>query len=228
MLIPGTDQVSKGSFLRDCPIWCNYKMNYFGCSGCICCSSRKKHSSYEDDEDVDSSGESESEFLTPFTQLSTAEKTRRIIFLWGKAISRARGAMMILHKLQDLETKLIVYGATQKNEVKRETEAQDDTKAKCVILPDNKHKIRWNVWISILLLYTGIVVPIKVAFFDKPSLSGILLDCMIYLCFITDVVLTFFTAYERRDGSLEKRHKYITREYFKAWFWVDTISSIPV
>jgi len=43
-----------------------------------------------------SSGDSDSEFMSPFNVLSTDEKTNRIYFLWGKAFRRAKGAMLFI------------------------------------------------------------------------------------------------------------------------------------
>jgi hypothetical protein len=51
---------------------------------------------------------------------------------------------------------------------------------------------------------------------------------MIDLCFITDIILTFFSAIERPDGMLEVRKKRIAIEYLKLWFWIDLVSSVPM
>jgi len=99
--------------------------------------------------------------------------------------------------------------------------------AKCIILPTNKWKLRWNVLVSILLVWTALLVPIKVSFFDESSVLSVVTDCMIDACFITDIVLTFFTALERRDGMVEVRHRYIAKTYIRAWFWIDIFSSLP-
>ena len=47
-------------------------------------------------------------------------------------------------------------------------------------------------------------------------------------CFLTDILLTFFSAFERKDNSIEMKKSMIAREYFKAWFWIDILSTIPV
>ena len=73
-------------------------------------------------------------------------------------------------------------------------------------MPDNKYKRRWNLWVGLLLLYTGIFVPLRVAFYDEVTLGVLMLECFVDLCFLIDIVLTFFTAFEKHN-SIEVRHK---------------------
>ena len=68
------------------------------------------------------------------------------------------------------------------------------------------------IWISILLLYSAIFVPVKVAFYDDSSNFMIGLDFFIDACFLADIVLTFFSAYEKKDGSIEADKRQIARE----------------
>jgi hypothetical protein len=100
--------------------------------------------------------------------------------------------------------------------------------AKCVILPDNRFIQVWNLLMSALLLMIAIYVPIKVAFIDESTTVGISLDFFVDGLFLTDIVLTFFTAIEKRGGNIEVRHKYIARNYLKLWFWIDVVSTMPV
>ena len=54
----------------------------------------------------------------------------------------------------------------------------------------------------------------------------IALETTVDACFIIDIMLTFFTAYEK-NGKMEVRHKQLALTYFKRWFWIDLLSSIP-
>ena len=85
----------------------------------------------------------------------------------------------------------------------------------------------WNAWVSLLLLYTAAMVPIKVSFWDKETLGWIIFDTITDCFFLTDLVLMFFQAYERKDGTFETRHKKIAWKYLKMWFWIDMFSSLP-
>ena len=67
--------------------------------------------------------------------------------------------------------------------------------ATCIIFPDNKHKRRWDLFIGILLIYTGIFVPLRVAFYDHVGNGFLIFECFVDACFFTDIVITFFTAF---------------------------------
>lgn len=48
-------------------------------------------------DDIDySSGESDVEFVAPFNDLSTEEKSQRLTFLWNRSYHRARGAFILI------------------------------------------------------------------------------------------------------------------------------------
>ena len=96
-----------------------------------------------------------------------------------------------------------------------------------MILPNNRCLMQWNLVVSILLLYTAFMVPIKVSFSDKESLGWIISDTIIDCVFLTDLILMFFQAYERKDGNYEVRHKKIAIRYLWPWFGIDLASSLP-
>jgi hypothetical protein len=86
---------------------------------------------------------------------------------------------------------------------------------------------KWSLFISVLLIYTALAVPIKVGFAEKDGVEMILFDTFVDLCFLTDLVIQFFLAFERADGTYEIRHDKLAVRYLKMWFWIDFFSSIP-
>jgi hypothetical protein len=56
----------------------------------------------------------------------------------------------------------------------------------------------------------------------------VILDITIDFLFLWDVLLNFFTAFDDDNGELEIRRTKIAQKYFKSWFFVDLISSIPI
>jgi hypothetical protein len=99
--------------------------------------------------------------------------------------------------------------------------------ATCIIYPHNTCLTRWQLFVSILLIYTAIAVPIKVGFGEQDSVEMILFDTAVDTCFLIDLVLQFFSALERPDGTYEIRHDKIAIRYLKLWFWIDFFSSVP-
>ena len=85
-------------------------------------------------------------------------------------------------------------------------EIVDVKKAKCIIMPENKHKQRWDMVMGALLFYVGIFVPLRVAFFDEMTTFTLVIETIVDIFFATDLVLTFFTAYEK-NKTIEVRHK---------------------
>eukprot|EP00325_Prymnesiales_sp_UTEX-LB-985_P007184 CAMPEP_0174696820 /NCGR_PEP_ID=MMETSP1094-20130205/2876_1 /TAXON_ID=156173 /ORGANISM="Chrysochromulina brevifilum, Strain UTEX LB 985" /LENGTH=860 /DNA_ID=CAMNT_0015893685 /DNA_START=37 /DNA_END=2619 /DNA_ORIENTATION=- len=105
-----------------------------------------------------------------------------------------------------------------------------------VMHPDGRFRSAWNVLIVILLMFTCVVVPVRIAF---PMTFGEnddnlwnptgwnIFDIFIEWVFVIGVVLNFFTGYHR-DGQLVMKVPRIARVYLLGWFWVDAFSSIPV
>ena len=73
-------------------------------------------------------------------------------------------------------------------------------------MPENKHKQRWDILMGGLLFYVGIFVPLRVAFFDEMTPFLLFFETLVDVFFATDLVLTFFSAYEK-NKTIEVRHK---------------------
>ena len=161
-----------------------------------------------------------------FTYLSTDEKTKRIMHFWKRCALKLTGAVKLSHKLRDLRIKVLVSG--RHNAVKhKQIINEEEVEPSCIIMPENKYKRWWNVYVGLLLLYTGIFVPLRVSFYDDASTFMIVFETLIDCCFFVDIVLTFFSAYERKNNVIETRHRQIAIQYFKGWFWIDALSTVP-
>lgn len=220
---------NQGNFWSDIPIFCGRICSYFSCN----CRKNKKSSQLNElwdlnEEGAYSSGESDSEFVSPFNVLNTPEKTRRILWLWKKTFAKSKGGALLVQKLVDLRQKIKLLGRLDLTRSLYEDEDKIDiSQARCVFLPEGTFKRRWNLWIAILLIYTGIFVPLRIAFYDQVDLWVIIVECFVDLCFFCDIVFSFTTAFDRRDGQIETRHKKIAKRYFKGWFFIDLISTVP-
>ena len=80
--------------------------------------------------------------------------------------------------------------------------------------------------LGLCLIYVGIFVPLRVAFFDELSGFLLFLETTIDLLFAIDIILTFFSAYEK-NKTVETRHKQIAAKYLKGWFVIDVLATIP-
>jgi hypothetical protein len=95
-----------------------------------------------------------------------------------------------------------------------------------VIFPTNKYKQWWDLLIIILLLYTAIYIPFKVSFIEESKTLVFIFELLVDILFLTDVVLTFFTAvYDKKELIIDK--KQIMKKYIGGWFMIDIATSIP-
>ena len=103
--------------------------------------------------------------------------------------------------------------------------SEDEGKIKWVILPETTFKRVWDTVITIVILYSSLVTPYKLAFsanngYDPDDyITDILLGI--------DIVINFFSAYTDREENLVKNRKKIALKYLKTWFIPDLVSVFP-
>ena len=93
-------------------------------------------------------------------------------------------------------------------------------------MPDSTGLMKWRFWIAFLLLFTGIFLPLRIAFIDDAPLSMIIWETIVDACFLIDIVLTFFSAVDTK-GHIEVRHSILAANYLKGWFLIDLIAVFP-
>jgi hypothetical protein len=79
----------------------------------------------------------------------------------------------------------------------------------------------------LLLLYTATVVPYRTAFIDKTSTGMFYFELFINALFIGDLILSFFSAYEKEDGKIEWRQRVVIADYVFSWFILDLLACFP-
>ncbi len=98
----------------------------------------------------------------------------------------------------------------------------------CILFPDDPAKIRWEMLISTVLIFTAITTPLRLAFSDSDDLTWTLINNIVDSMFGIDIFVCFFTAYEDKNEELVYDRKKIALEYIKSWFFIDLLSIIPV
>lgn len=86
----------------------------------------------------------------------------------------------------------------------------------------------WDLLVCCLVIYSVVVIPLRIGFNRQPSLGFIIFDDMIDCLFFLDMCATFNTAY--MDAHLETyvyTRKKIAIHYMKFWFWIDLVSTVP-
>lgn len=104
----------------------------------------------------------------------------------------------------------------------------EDTRG-CIIMQNNRYKIIWDVLILLLLLAISIIVPVRLAFAETEDWTWITVYIVTDSFFLIDIILTFFTSISDEQKVYEITDKrIIARTYLAGWFWVDTISILPL
>lgn len=64
-----------------------------------------------------------------------------------------------------------------------------------VILPDDPFKKKWDFLIIVVLIFTAIVSPYRIAFINFDSLTWVIIESSIDVIFSVDLTLNFFFAF---------------------------------
>lgn len=106
--------------------------------------------------------------------------------------------------------------------------AEDDTgiAMKTIIVPENQLKLTWDMIGFFIIVYQAVLIPYQIGFDVISDGAFLSFDYFIHAFFITDIVLTFNTAYYQK-GALVVRRKLIAKNYLRLWFWIDFLSTFP-
>jgi len=97
-----------------------------------------------------------------------------------------------------------------------------------LISPNSQFKKAWDCLLALILVYTALVMPFRLAFFDTVFWDAwTVIDFVIDALFLVDVGVNFFSVGVNADGSLETRHGRIVMGYLKGWFWLDISACLP-
>ena len=96
-----------------------------------------------------------------------------------------------------------------------------------VLNPDGRFRVSWDIFLSLLLVYLAVMVPIEIGFDPSLPIGLIAFNICLDFIFILDILLNFRTGY-----SVQKRYVWdkasVAKRYIRTWFLPDLLSSIPV
>jgi len=101
-------------------------------------------------------------------------------------------------------------------------------KKKFIIYPEDKYKIIWDVCITFVLVFSIVLIPLKLALEnDFSSTEWDIFLIILDIFFAVDIILSFFTAFDDEDFITNDSYKIIAINYLKTWFLIDFLSIIP-
>ena len=98
---------------------------------------------------------------------------------------------------------------------------------RCIIYPENELKAHWDIFISLVLIFTCIVTPYRIALVENDTVGWTVSNYTIDGFFVIDMIIIFNTAYYDEDFAIIEDRCSIAKEYLWSWFFIDLICVIP-
>ncbi len=93
--------------------------------------------------------------------------------------------------------------------------------------PNSKATMLWQSVVMVLILYTAILTPVRIAFTGEDTME-ISWNAVGDFVFLIDLCLQFMTAREESNGTLITDKKQIAIIYVQSWFFIDFVAAIPI
>ena len=100
--------------------------------------------------------------------------------------------------------------------------------------PTQPAKLAWDALLALLVIYSVLIVPIRVGFAVEAARGGAWeFEVTVDFIFLLDVLVNFRSAFYRHHAvtavtELETRACKISRRYGGSWFLIDLLSSVPL
>ena len=98
-----------------------------------------------------------------------------------------------------------------------------------IIHPFNPTKLKWDVFVGLIVVFAVLIVPWKVGFNVPSTNMWIGLDIFADSIFLIDMILTFNTGYfeDAAEEVYISARKQIAMQYLQTWFLIDMLSTVP-
>ena len=96
-----------------------------------------------------------------------------------------------------------------------------------MIYPNNSFKNNWDMILTVILVFTCLVTPYRIAFSEEDDESWTILNTTIDIMFLIDMILCFLSAYYTDEFELVEDRSIIAFTYLKSWFCIDVLAIFP-
>lgn len=103
----------------------------------------------------------------------------------------------------------------------------EQTTLKCLIYPDNKFYAFWDLFMTVVLLFSCIITPIHLALFEELNETWTAINWSIDAFFFVDILVNFNAATYDDDFELIDDRCAIAKNYLNSWFLIDLVAIIP-
>ena len=99
----------------------------------------------------------------------------------------------------------------------------------CLLYPEDPPKKYWDFYITIILLISCVLTPLRIAFGEtKDPIEWMIINNFIDICFFMDMIVVFCSAYYNSEYIIVEDRVLIAKDYIKSWFLIDFISIFPI
>ena len=121
----------------------------------------------------------------------------------------------------------INYSVIEKSHADRMKERQN--RKRYMLYPEDEIKGQWDVFITLVLLFTCITTPARIAFDndDDIEVGWETTRWIVDFFFLVDIIINFNSAYQDDDFKTIEDRKRIAAEYIFGWFFLDVFAIVP-
>ena len=118
----------------------------------------------------------------------------------------------------------------EKNKLKIMRMYERKYKKMFMFYPEDPAKKYWDFYITIVLLISCVVTPLRIAFGDEGGepIEWQLVNGFIDVMFAIDILVVFCSAFYSSEYMIVEDLWKISEDYLKSWFLVDFISIFPI
>ena len=100
---------------------------------------------------------------------------------------------------------------------------------KYLMYPESTFLQNWDPFITLVLIYSCVETPYRIAFSDENAEGDIwnVISIIVDFLFLFDIVFIFNTAYYDEDFKIIEDRKTIARHYLQTWFLIDLVGILP-
>lgn len=102
-----------------------------------------------------------------------------------------------------------------------------DCRARWLVHPQHPLKLGWDIFLSLLICYSALMVPYRVLMLASVQGGWLFLELAFDCVFMVDICLSLRTAYMDEGGAIVLQPGLIARNYLRTWFLIDFVSSLP-
>merc|ERR1719502_572426 len=97
-----------------------------------------------------------------------------------------------------------------------------------MVHPETMRKIQWDLIVGVMIVWSVVVVPMRIAFNVEPRGGMLVLDILIDVCFGIDLFMSFRTAFFTSHRELIYDSWRVTKNYLQGWFTIDFVTTFPI